>query len=88
MAGVSLYTKTAFGVGQIAEGVKNTAFSYFLLFFYHQVLGLSGTLTGLALFIATAFDALTDPLAGSFSDRFRHRFGRRHPFMYASAMFT
>lgn len=86
MAGVSLYTKTAFGVGQIAEGVKNSSFNYFLFFFYNQVLGLSGTLSGLALFIATAFDAVTDPVAGSFSDRFRHRLGRRHPFMYASAL--
>jgi Na+/melibiose symporter-like transporter len=86
MACVSLYTKTAYGFGQIAEGVKNSAFNYFLFFYYQQVLGLSGTLTGLALFIATGFDALTDPIAGSFSDRFRHRWGRRHPFMYASAL--
>ena len=86
MPSVSLATKTAYGFGQIGEGVKNSAFNYFLLFFYHQVLGLSGTMTGLALFIATAFDALTDPLAGSVSDRFHHRWGRRHPFMYASAI--
>lgn len=83
---VSLYTKTAYGFGQVGEGVKNSAFSYFLLFFYSQVLGLSATLTGLALFIATTFDAITDPIAGSFSDRFRHRWGRRHPFMYAAAI--
>ena len=86
MARVSLYTKTAFGLGQIGEGVKNSAFSYFLLFFYSQTLGLSATLTGLALFIATTFDAITDPIAGSISDRFHHRWGRRHPFMYASAV--
>lgn len=86
MASVSLYTKTAFGVGQVAEGVKNGAFNYFLFFFYSQVLGLSGTAAGGALFIATLFDAVTDPVAGSLSDRFRHRWGRRHPFMYASAV--
>jgi Na+/melibiose symporter-like transporter len=83
---VPLRTKTAFGIGQIAEGVKNTSFNLFLFFFYNQVLGLSGTLTGLALFIATAFDAITDPMAGSISDRTRHRWGRRHPYMYASAL--
>jgi Na+/melibiose symporter-like transporter len=70
----------------MAEGVKTASFNYFLLFYYTQVLGLAGTLTGLALFIATTFDAITDPLAGSYSDRFRHRWGRRHPFMYASAI--
>jgi Na+/melibiose symporter-like transporter len=78
--------KHAFGVGQIAEGVKNTAFNTFLLFYFNQVLGLPGTAAGLALFIATAIDALSDPIVGSFSDRFVHRWGRRHPFMYVSAL--
>ncbi len=32
------------------------------------------------------FDAVTDPLTGSISDTLRHRWGRRHPFMYASAV--
>lgn len=83
---VPVATKAAFGVGQLAEGVKNFAFNIFLLFYYNQVLGLSGTLAGLALLVATTFDAVTDPLAGSFSDRLHHRWGRRHPFMYASAL--
>jgi glycoside/pentoside/hexuronide:cation symporter, GPH family len=30
------------------------------------------------------WDAVTDPLAGSMSDNWHSRFGRRHPFMYAS----
>jgi Na+/melibiose symporter-like transporter len=31
-------------------------------------------------------DAITDPLVGSISDRHRSRWGRRHPFMYGSAL--
>jgi Na+/melibiose symporter-like transporter len=79
-------TKLAFGFGQAAEGIKNAAYSVFLFFFYTQVLGLSGTLAGAAIFIALVFDAVTDPLAGSLSDSLHHRWGRRHPFMYASAL--
>ena len=79
-------TKLAFGIGQVAEGIKNNAFSTFLLLYYNQVLGLSGTLSGLAIMIALCFDAITDPLAGSLSDGWRSRWGRRHPFMYASAL--
>lgn len=74
----------AFGIGQAAEGFKNQAFNVFLLFYYQQVVGVSGTLTGLALGIALVFDAVTDPLAGFFSDRFKSRWGRRHPFMFVS----
>lgn len=83
---VPFSSKFAFGVGQFAEGLKNTSFSLFILFYYNQVLGLSGTLAGMALFVALLFDAVTDPLAGSLSDNFKSRWGRRHPFMYASAV--
>jgi Na+/melibiose symporter-like transporter len=79
-------TKFAYGIGQLAEGLKNSALGTFVLFYYNQVLGLPGTLAGLALAIALVFDAFTDPLAGSISDNWQGKNGRRHPFMYASAL--
>ena len=85
-ASLSVGTKLAYGFGQSAEGIKNGVFAVFLFFYYVQVLGLSGTYAGLALGIALMFDAVTDPLAGSLSDNWRSRLGRRHPFMYASAV--
>jgi Na+/melibiose symporter-like transporter len=78
--------KLAFGVGQAAEGLKNGAFGTFLLFYYNQVLGLPGTLAGIAVGTALIVDAFTDPLAGSLSDHWHSRLGRRHPFMYASIL--
>ncbi len=82
---VRLPIKLIYGSGQFAEGVKNAAFATFVLLYYNQVLGLSGTLAGLAIFIALCFDAITDPVVGSISDNFKSRWGRRHPFMYAAA---
>ena len=82
---LSLPVMGAFGIGQAAEGIKGTAFNTFLLFFYQQVLGVSGLFTGLALAIALVFDAITDPIAGSLSDKVRTRWGRRHPFLLISA---
>lgn len=76
----------AFGVGQAAEGIKNSAFNTFVLFFYQQVIGVPGSLTGLALGIALCFDAVTDPLAGALSDKTRTRWGRRHPWLLAAAV--
>lgn len=76
----------SFGVGQMAEGIKNSSFGAFLLFYYNQVLGLSPELAGLAIAISLIFDAVTDPLAGTISDRWHSPLGRRHPFMYASAL--
>ena len=83
---VSLTSKLSYGIGQAAEGIKNNAFSLFLLFYYVQVHGLSASLAGVALFIALCFDAVSDPVVGYLSDSWRSRWGRRHPFMYASAI--
>ena len=74
-----------FAVGQIPEGIQSTSFGFFLLFFYNQVLGLSGFLTSLAIVFALLVDAVSDPVIGSWSDGVRNRWGRRHPFMYAAA---
>ena len=83
---LSRHTKFAYWVGQVAEGQKGAIFALFLLFYYNQVLGLSGSLCGIALMIAMAVDAITDPLMGSITDRWRSRWGRRHPFMYGAAV--
>lgn len=58
------------------------------MFYYTQVHGLSGTLAGLAMFIALSWDAISDPIVGSWSDRFRSRWGRRHPLMLAGGIPT
>lgn len=79
-------TKFAYGIGQIAEGIQSRGFDYFAFFYFTQVLGLAGSLAGLAVAIALIFDAVTDPVAGHLSDNWRSRRGRRHPFMYASAV--
>ncbi len=78
--------RTMFAFGQIPEGVQSTAFGFFLLFFYNQVLGLSGAYASAAIVIAQAIDAVIDPIVGNWSDRTRSAWGRRHPFMYAAAL--
>jgi GPH family glycoside/pentoside/hexuronide:cation symporter len=81
---LTFWEKTLYGMGEGAEGVNNTALQTFLLFYYVQVVGMSGSLCGLALFLALLIDGFTDPIVGSWSDHFRSRLGRRHPFLYAA----
>jgi Na+/melibiose symporter-like transporter len=83
-----LGTRIAFGFGAGAYGIKDGGFSYFLLLFYSQVIGLDARLVGLALTIALVVDAISDPIVGYWSDNFRSRWGRRHPFLYFSAIPT
>ena len=60
------------------NGIFVLAWSY-LVFYYNQVVGLPGSAIGAAALIASVFDALTDPIVGTISDRTRSRLGRRHP---------
>jgi GPH family glycoside/pentoside/hexuronide:cation symporter len=82
----SLWTKLAYGFGAVAYGVKDNGFSFFLLLFYSQVIGLDARLVGTAITVALIFDALSDPIVGYWSDNLHSKWGRRHPFMYASAV--
>ncbi len=78
-------TRLAFGIGAAAENMSLYSLSVLGLLFYNQVLGLDVLLAGLVPTIALLTDAISDPLFGSFSDRYRSkRWGRRHPFMLIS----
>lgn len=81
-----LWTKLAYGCGAVAYGVKDNGFSFFLLLFYSQVIGLDAGAVGLAITIALIVDAFSDPIVGYWSDNLHSRWGRRHPFLYASAI--
>ena len=78
-------TRWAYGSGGAGYGVLYNA-HYFVLVYYSQVLGLSPGLAGLAVGIGLVFDAVTDPLIGYLSDNTRSRWGRRHPWLYASIL--
>ncbi|MGA0605220.1 MFS transporter [Phenylobacterium sp. VNQ135] len=85
-ARLSFATRIFYGVGSAAFGVKDNGFSYFLAFFYAQVVGLPPAKVGLAIMVALLIDAFIDPVLGQLSDNTRSRWGRRHPFMYAAAL--
>lgn len=76
------FVKASYGLGSTAEAVVYTATSSFLMLFYNQVRGLPAGHIGMALAAGLIVNALFDPLVGSWSDRIRSRFGRRHPFMF------
>ncbi len=82
------WTRTAYSVGSVAAGVKDNGFATFMMVYFNQVLGLPALYVGLALLIAMAFDAITDPYVGYLSDRWISKLGRRHPLMYAAMIPT
>jgi Na+/melibiose symporter-like transporter len=82
-----LQTKLSYGAGSVAYGVAFAGLSGAVLQIYlNQVLGLPALVVGTAIMVSLMADAVLDPLIGQWSDRVRSRWGRRHPFMYASAV--
>ncbi len=83
---LTLSANIYYGIGSIAFGVHLATLTSPLLLFYNQVVGLPATWVGAAMMVTLIFDAICDPLIGEWSDHTRSRWGRRHPFMYASAV--
>lgn len=83
---LSLRTRLAFGIGSIAYGIKDNGFATFLLIFYNQVIGLPAGTVGATIALVLVVEAFADPLVGYLSDNTRGRWGRRHPWMYGSAL--
>jgi len=81
---VSWPVKLWYATGQTGQSVTDFGFGTLLFIYYNQVLGLSGSYTGLGVAIALFFDALVDPAVGSWSDGFQSKWGRRHLFMAVS----
>ena len=67
--------------GEGASSITTNGINNFGMLFYTQIMGMSPELAGIALSIAILWDALSDPLMGTISDRTATRFGRRHPYM-------
>ena len=84
----SLAVKLAYSLGQAAQTGGFDAAIAFIFFYYSAVLGLSGTLVGAALAVSLAFDAVVDPVVGSWSDNMKSRLGRRLPLMIAAIPFV
>lgn len=78
--------KVSYGIGSLAVGIKDAGFKSLLLIYYNQVVGLPAASVAFAIMVALVIEAVLDPIIGYVSDNWRSRLGRRHPFMYASAL--
>ena len=84
---LGLGTKLGYGLGSVAFGIANQALSTSIISqFLFIVVGVPAVLIGGAIMASQIIDAFIDPLLGQWSDNTRTPWGRRHPFMYASAI--
>ena len=79
------HVKLFYSLGQIAQSGAFDAALPFVFFYYTAVLGLPGGLVGVAVAVSLVFDAMVDPLVGSWSDNTGGKLGRRLPLMIIGA---
>lgn len=79
---IPLIDKIGYGAGNLGVGVAMQVIGSYLVFFSTAILGIPGSLAGLAVGISVFWDAVTDPVMGYVSDITRSkRFGRRHLYL-------
>lgn len=83
---MSLPRKLGYAVGNFGLNIYWQSLTYFLLYFYTDVIGLSGATAGAIYMIASMFDAAIDPIAGILMDRTNTRWGRYRPWIAIGAV--
>ena len=78
---ISKLEKFYYGIGNLGYSTISSALSNFIMFFGTSVMGIPGTLVGIAVSISVLWDAISDPIVGYFSDNLNSSIGKRHPFM-------
>jgi GPH family glycoside/pentoside/hexuronide:cation symporter len=78
---LSLPRKVGFTIGDYGFNLYWQSVSLFLMYYYTDAVGLSGTTAGLIYMAASIFDGAIDPLMGALADRTRTRWGRYRPYI-------
>jgi GPH family glycoside/pentoside/hexuronide:cation symporter len=83
---LSIWTKLAYGSGDLGTAITAALRAFFLLFFLTDVARLSPVAAGSILLINRVWDAVNDPFVGWLSDRTSTRWGRRRPWIIIGAI--
>jgi glycoside/pentoside/hexuronide:cation symporter, GPH family len=78
---ISWGRKLGFSVGDFGLNLYWQSVSFFLIYFYTDVVGISATAAGVIFMGATVFEACVDPLAGALLDRLPSAWRRYRPWV-------
>lgn len=80
------WRRAAYGFGDLGFNLYWTTVSFYILYFYTDVLGLSGKSAGLIFLAAMLWDGITDPAIGFIAQRTRSRWGSYRPYILFGAL--
>lgn len=80
------WRKVALASGDLGMNLYWQSITYFLLFFYTDILGISAGWAGLIYMAASIFDGIIDPVVGHVIDNNNTRWGRYRPWIAIGAV--
>lgn len=86
--GVALkhWKRAAYGFGDFGSNLYWTTVSFFILYYYTDVVGLSGTVAGLIFLVVMLWDGIIDPVMGYYAQRTKSRWGSYRPYFLFGAI--
>ena len=78
--------KFGYGLGAVGKDLVYALVSGFILYYYNDVLGISGTFTGIMMMAARVFDAFNDPLMGVVVEKTHTRMGKFRPWILSGTV--
>lgn len=75
---LGLKKSLSYGMGAIGEGIGYNFFYSYFIFFMINIAGVNPAVAGTVSLIAVFWDAVTDPIIGSMSDRCRSKRGAQN----------
>lgn len=85
-ASLSHWQRATYGFGDFGFNLYWTTVSFFILYFYTDVVGLSGTVAGLVFLVAMLWDGVIDPVMGYYAQRTKTRWGSYRPYFLFGAI--
>lgn len=82
----NIKTRFAYALPAFALAIIGIPVYVYIPKFYTDVVGIDIAVAGIMLFGVRLFDAITDPVMGTLSDRTQSRFGRRRPYIMAGSV--
>lgn len=68
-----------YGIGEFGQQLSVLTLNMYLLYFYTNVMGISGKAAGSLMLIARVWDAINDPMMGMIIDNTDSRHGKCRP---------
>lgn len=86
MKTIPLAEKVGYGAGDFSFNIAVQVSALYLIYYFTDVFGLPAAAAGTVILVSKLWDAVSDPLMGSVSDRTHTRWGSKRPFLLFGAL--